>query len=99
MTEERDRDERLDAIVAEYFEVKATAIIARAVRLLDHDEVHDDDAVEQLGDELMDALERRYGRMDEGWRDATEQLVRVELDRQIQSRRRADAALEAELEG
>ena len=99
MTDEQDRDARLDAIVADYFEVKAHAIVIAAVRLLDHDQLHDDDAVEQLGDDLMAALERRYGRMDEGWREATEQLVRVELDRQVQQRRRADAALEAELDG
>jgi len=88
VTDRADHAARLDAIVAEYFEVKATAIIDRAVRLLDHGQVRDDDAVDALGDDLLAALERRYGRMDGGWRDATERLVRTELDRQVQQRRR-----------
>lgn len=92
-----DRDERLDAAVADYFEVKTTTIVQRALRLLDHDELHDDDAVEQLGTDLVDALERRYDRTDEGWREATQALVHTELERQVRARRRSDADLEAEL--
>lgn len=92
-----DRAQRLDAAVADYFEVKTTTIVQRALRLLDDDHLHDDDAVEQLGVDLVDALARRYDRTDEGWRAATEALVHTELDRQARARRKADADLEAEL--
>lgn len=99
MSDEPDRGARLDAIVSDYFEVRTSAIIDRAVRLLGPEQLYDDDAAAQLGDDLLDALERRYGRMDDGWREATEELVRVELERTVGERRRAHDALEAELEG
>lgn len=81
------RHEQLERVLDGYFDVRTAVIVARVQSLLTLDELEDPEATESLFDDLVEAVERRYGRDDPGWAASTEAFLRAEWDQQLEKNR------------
>lgn len=92
--DEPSRQTRLEAVLDGYFDVRTSAIVDRAQSLLSLDDLDDQAVTDEMFEDLIELVERRYGRDDPGWHDATRSFLRAEWERQLDATRAFYASFE-----
>lgn len=87
MDDAAKRRERLESLLAGYFDLKTAVMVERAVAVATPEQLADDAELDLLFTDFVDVLEDRYDRADPGWRASFESFLRIEFDRQVEQAR------------